>query len=71
MPQSEEKAEELARQLAKATLRSHIVVRSNGHLYAVPRPIVSDLAWQDTLVFLRRIGTTVESEWNSSGKRVD
>jgi hypothetical protein len=70
MPQAEDKAEELAQQLAKASLRTHLVVRSNGHYYAVPKPIMSALAWADALMFLKRIGTTVESEWNQTGHRI-
>lgn len=72
MPQADTqtKAENLAANLARGSLRPHIVVRVFAHYFAVPRPAMSDLAYAELKLFLTRIGCSVESEFDTTGARV-
>ena len=67
-----EKAERLAANLARGTLKSFWVVRVIDHYFAIPKPnmtILCQAELKDT--FLPRIGSSFESEFDSTGKRVE
>ena len=72
MPNNEiDKAERLAQNLAKGTLRPHWVVRVRGHLFAVPKPVMSGLALAELKAFLRRIDSSFEAEFDENGRRTE
>jgi hypothetical protein len=64
------RAEELAAHLARASLREHWVVSVRGHLFAVPAPISGALTIEALKDFLKHLDTTVESRFDSTGRRI-